>query len=108
MTEPSAAVADLVVEDNPEESRYEAWLGDRVVGIAEYELVDDSGPIVFVHTEVLPDAEGMGVGRGLARGALDDVRRRGLRIELQCPFFSGYIERHPEDADLLADQPSSD
>jgi predicted GNAT family acetyltransferase len=102
MTEPPAPAADLVVEDNPEESRYEAWLGDRVVGIAEYELPDDAGPITFVHTEVLPDAEGMGVGRGLARGALADVRRRGLKVILECPFMTGYVKRHPEDADLLA------
>jgi len=69
MTEPSAPTAELLFEDNREESRYEAWLGDRMVGIAEYELADESGPIVFVHTEVLPGAEGMGVGRGLARAA---------------------------------------
>ncbi|MEA2518687.1 MAG: uncharacterized protein QOF49_767 [Chloroflexota bacterium] len=102
MTQPSASAAGLVVEDNREESRYEAWLGDRVVGIAEYELADDAGPIVFVHTEVLPDAEGMGVGRGLARGALDDVRRRKLKVVSECDFMTGYFKRHPEDADLLA------
>jgi predicted GNAT family acetyltransferase len=103
MTEPSALTAELVVEDNAEESRYEAWIGERVVGIAEYELPDDAGPMVFVHTEVLPDAEGMGVGRGLAKGALADVRRRGLRIVLECEFMQGYLRRHPEEADLLAD-----
>jgi predicted GNAT family acetyltransferase len=104
MTEPVAAPpVDLVIEDNPDESRYEAWLGDRIVGIAEYELPDENGPIVFVHTEVLPGAEGMGVGRGLARGALDDVRRRRLRLVPECDFIAGFIRRHPEDADLVAD-----
>jgi len=103
MTEPSPIVADLVVEDNPDESRYEAWLGDRMVGIAEYELPDETGPIVFVHTEVLPGAEGMGVGRGLARAALDDVRARGLRLVAECEFIAGFLKRHPEDRDLIAD-----
>jgi uncharacterized protein len=102
VTEPSALAAELVVEDNPEESRYEAWLGDRMVGIAEYELADEAGPIVFVHTEVLPGAEGMGVGRGLARGALDDVRRRGLHLIAECEFIAGFLKRHPEDRDLIA------
>ena len=106
MTERSSSapppVADLVVEDNPDESRYEAWLGERIVGIAEYELPDDAGPMTFVHTEVLPDAEGMGVGRGLAKGALADVRTRGLRIVLECEFMQGYLRRHPEEADLVA------
>ena len=103
MTESAPAAADLVVEDNPDESRYEAWLGAKMVGIAEYELPDETGPIVFVHTEVLPGAEGMGVGRGLARAALDDVRRRGLRLVAECEFIAGFLKRHPEDRDLVAD-----
>ena len=57
----------------------------------------------FVHTEVLPGAEGMGVGRGLARAALDDVRRRGLKLVAECEFIAGFLKRHPEDRDLLAD-----
>ena len=102
MTEPTAVAAELVVEDNADESRYEAWLGDRMVGIAEYELPDEAGPITFVHTEVMAGAEGMGVGRGLARGALDDVRRRGLKLIPECEFIAGFLKRHPEDRDLLA------
>lgn len=104
MTDSTAAQAlDLIVEDNPDESRYEARIGERVVGVAEYELPDEAGPIVFVHTEVLPDAEGHGVGSRLARGALDDVRRRGLRVVAECPFIATYIRRHPEYDDLIAD-----
>ena len=102
MTESSTAAAELVVEDNPEESRYEARVGERVVGIAEYELADDGGPIVFVHTEVLPDAEGLGVGSRLAKDALDDVRRRGLRLVAECEFIAAYLKRHREYDDLIA------
>jgi predicted GNAT family acetyltransferase len=105
MTEPTAAppiAAELVVEDNRDESRYEAWLGDRLVGIAEYEHADESAPIVFVHTEVLSGAEGMGVGRGLARAALDDVRKRGLKLVPECEFIAGFLKRHPQDQDLIA------
>ena len=47
MPEPTTAPLDVVVEDNPEEARYEARIGDRIVGIAEYELTDEQGPIVF-------------------------------------------------------------
>ena len=101
MSDPAATDA-LVVEDNSDESRYEARLGDRVVAISEYELTDEAGPIVFVHTEVLPDAEGRGVGSRLARGALDDVRRRGLRLVADCPFIAAYIRRNPEYRDLVA------
>ena len=102
MTEPGvAATEDLVVEDNPQESRYEARMGDRLVGIAEYELPDDQGPITFVHTEVLPEAEGHGVGSALARAALDDVRRRGLRAVVDCPFIGAWLKRHHEYDDLI-------
>ena len=102
MTDQSVAAPEIVVEDNPEESRYEARLGDRLLGIAEYELPDDRGPIVFVHTEVLPDAEGLGVGSRLAKGALDDVRARGLRLIAECEFIAAYLKRHREYDDLLA------
>ena len=102
MTERSAAAADLVVEDNARESRYEARLGGQLLGFAEYEFRDAAGPIVFTHTEVLPDAEGKGVGRGLARGALDDVRRRGLKLVAECEFIAAFLDRHPEDRDLIA------
>jgi uncharacterized protein len=102
VTEPNVATEEIVVEDNPEESRYEAKLGDRIVGIAEYELPDEAGPITFTHTEVLPDAEGHGVGGRLARAALDDVRHRGLRLVAECEFIAAYLKRHHEYDDLIA------
>ena len=102
MVQPSVRDAEILVEDNPEESRYEARIGDRVIGIAEYELPDDRGPITFVHTEVLPDVEGLGVGSRLAREALDDVRRRGLKLIADCPFISAYLKRHRDYDDLIA------
>ena len=58
--------------------------------------------MVFTHTEVDPSFEGQGVGSALARGALDDVRSRGLHIIAMCPFISAYVRRHPEYADLIA------
>jgi predicted GNAT family acetyltransferase len=87
--------------DNPGEHRYEAWLKGRVVGVSEYELRD--GRIVFVHTEVDPSVEGLGIGGKLARGALDDVRRRGLKVVAECPFIAAWLKRHRDYADLIAD-----
>ena len=94
-------VADeLRVADNPVEHRYEAWLGDRRVGVSEYEL--RGGRLVFVHTEVDPSVEGMGIGSRLAQAALDDVRQRGLKIRVECPFISSWLRRHREYSDLVA------
>jgi predicted GNAT family acetyltransferase len=107
MPEPTTAPLDVVVEDNPEEARYEARIGDRIVGIAEYELTDEQGPIVFVHTEVVPDVEGQGVGARLARSALEDVRRRGLRLVSDCPFISAFLKRHHDWDDLIVEGPAA-
>lgn len=90
---------ELVVIDNPAAARYEARLGEQVVGIAEYEREGDR--IVFVHTEVDPNVEGRGVGSSLARGALDDARSRGLAVTVECPFIGAWIRRHSEYADLV-------
>jgi predicted GNAT family acetyltransferase len=93
--------AEIDVTDNPAASRYEARIGDRLLGIVDYELDPAGEAIVLVHTEVLPDAEGRGVGSRLAKTALEDVRRRGLRLTVDCPFIGAYLKRHPgEYADL--------
>ena len=90
----------LTVADNPDEKRYEARLGDRVVGFSQYGRVQDR--IVFLHTEVDESMEGQGVGSRLAAWAIADVRAKGLRITARCPFIAAWLERHPEHADLIA------
>jgi uncharacterized protein len=93
-------MSDVEVRDNPAESRYEAWLGGELAGIAVYALGDQA--IVFLHTEVDDRFEGQGVGSALARGALDDVRASGGRhVVPQCPFIKGWIDKHPDYQDLL-------
>jgi uncharacterized protein len=91
---------ETTVRDNPEDSRYEIRDGDRVLGLAAYERRGDT--TVFTHTEVDPDAGQDGLGSTLVRAALDDVRRRGGSLVAQCSFVRGWIERHPDYADLVA------
>lgn len=91
----------VTVRDNPERSRYDASVESGVVaGFAEYEDLD--GVRVFTHTEVDDAFEGQGIGSSLARGALDDVRERGLSLRAKCPFIRKFVERHQEYADLRA------
>jgi predicted GNAT family acetyltransferase len=47
------------------------------------------------------------VGSQLVRGALDDLRARGLRVVPLCPFVAAYLRRHPEDADLVGTDPAT-
>jgi predicted GNAT family acetyltransferase len=87
------------VRDNPERNRYELEV-DGHVAVAVYTLAP--GVITFVHTEVPPELGGKGVGSALVKGALDDVRRRGLKVVVRCSFVRGYMAKHPEFNDLLA------
>ncbi|GAA3786577.1 GNAT family N-acetyltransferase [Streptomyces chiangmaiensis] len=89
------------VNDVPGANRYEGRVDgeSRVAGVAEYIRTPEL--VAFVHTEVAPEYEGKGVGSALVRSALDDARASGLRVLATCPFFAGWIARHPEYQDLL-------
>ena len=41
---------------------------------------------------------------GLVRFALDDARRRGLKVIAICPYVQQYLVRHPEDRDIVVGQ----
>lgn len=90
----------MTVQDNPAKRRYEAIVDGEVAGYVFYQ--EREGELVLIHTEVAEEFEGQGIGSRLAAGTLDDIRARGLRIVPLCPFIKGYIERHPDYADLVA------
>lgn len=88
------------VIDNKQKKRFELSL-DGATALIDY---IESGDIVsMTHTEVPSAFEGKGVGSKLVKGALEIVKRDGKRVEPACPFIAGYIERHPEFADLVAE-----
>lgn len=88
------------VHDNPASGRYELYVdGDRA-GFADYEVRGDVA--VFPHTVIDRDRRGQGLGEILVRGALDDVRRRGLRVIPACWFVASFIDEHPGYEDLRA------
>jgi len=88
-----------LIEDAPERDRYEARVDDELAGVLEY--IHKRGRIALMHTEVDPAFEGRGVGSALVRHALDDARRRGLRVIATCPYVQSYLDRHPEDDDIV-------
>ncbi|MFE9252681.1 GNAT family N-acetyltransferase [Streptomyces sp. NPDC007088] len=87
------------VTDDPGTSRYKARLGQELAGFAQY--VDSEGLIAFVHTVVDPAYEGQGVGSALVRTSLDAARASGTPVLAVCPFYAGWIARHPAYQDLL-------
>lgn len=96
---------NIVVTNVPAELRYEARDEETLAGLAAY-LLTSNDLIVLTHTEVEDGFEGKGVGSQLARFALDDARARGLGVVPLCPFIKGWIERHPDYADLVHQLPT--
>jgi predicted GNAT family acetyltransferase len=99
MPEPDPTVR---VVDNPERHRYEGYVGDQLAGFVTYRT--RPGVQVLVHTEVDGAFGGRGVGSRLASAVLEQARAHGLKVDPFCPFIAGYIERHPELADLVVDR----
>ncbi|MBM0234717.1 N-acetyltransferase [Micromonospora sp. STR1_7] len=92
-----------LIEDNPAKNRFEILVDDALAGFTAY--VPRGEVLVFTHTEVDPGFQGKGVASALIKGTLDEIRTRGVRLVPQCPFVAAYIDKHPEYADLVAEQP---
>ena len=88
------------VIDDPAENRYEAFVGDTMVGFLQYRRTPKV--VILTHTEVDPELERHGYGTALARHALDEARARGEHVIPRCPFVSAFVEDHLEYADVVA------
>jgi uncharacterized protein len=95
---PALAVSDVAAAE-----RYEATIDGELAGSIEY--VVKHGRLALIHTEVLPEYEGQGVGSGLVRFAIAEARRRGLKVIATCPFVQSYVESHPETHDIVIGMP---
>jgi len=93
----------LEIVDVPADRRYEARLGGELAGWVDYHRVRNR--LVALHTEVLPEFGGRGIGSTLVRRVIDDARAGGSTITPRCPLFIAHFERHPEDRDLVAMPP---
>jgi predicted GNAT family acetyltransferase len=89
------------VVDVPDRGRFEVLLDGRVVGLASYHV--ENGSMTLQHTEVDPSVGGRGIGKVLVAGVLAAARERGLYVLPYCSFVRHYIQQHPEELDLVAD-----
>jgi uncharacterized protein len=88
------------VRNAQERSRYEVLVDGQVVGVADYRIYGDV--VVMPHTEVVPEMRRRGLAARLVAHALDDVRAAGQRVDPRCWYVAGFIDDHPEYADLRA------
>jgi uncharacterized protein len=89
------------VSDSPDEDRYVIKVDGQVAGWLDYHIRGDV--FVALHTETDPAYSGQGLASTLVTQVLDRVRASGRRLRPLCPFVVQYLRRHPEYADLVAE-----
>ena len=89
---------DPEIHDNAELKRYELPV-DGEVAIVTYNL---SPPNLMITETLVPERlEGRGIASRLAKHVLADAKARDLLILPVCPFFSVYLQKHPEHAEAV-------
>jgi predicted GNAT family acetyltransferase len=99
--QPMPSERELHVRDVPGKSRYEARLGDDATLAALIDYRQGDRWMALVHTEVREGFEGQGLGSRLVRAVLEDLRERGIAVVPKCPFVLSWLQRHPEQHDVL-------
>jgi predicted GNAT family acetyltransferase len=61
-----------------------------------------AGALDLVHTGVDPKLRRRGIGESLVRAALGYARANQLLVIPSCSFAARWLEKHPEERDLLA------
>ncbi|WP_067571972.1 GNAT family N-acetyltransferase [Nocardia acidivorans] len=91
---PSESIASVEVRKNAELDRFELYVDGMLAGVTAYQ--DTANERAFVHTEIYPQHEGLGYGRKLVQGALDQTRDAGFGILPMCPMVHHFVESRPE------------
>jgi predicted GNAT family acetyltransferase len=59
------------------------------------------GVVDLTHTHVDRALRGQGVAEALAEAAFDFAREQGLRVVPSCSFVKGWVEKNPDQQDIL-------
>ena len=89
------------VRRNDQEERYEILLAGAVVG--HLATKERPNAVILVHTETDDSVQGRGLAARLVTATLDDLRAKGQRVLVRCPYGREFIDEHPEYADLEFD-----
>ncbi len=91
-------MTDPEIRDNPERHQYELPV-DGELAVVTYNL---SPPNLMITETLVPQRlEGRGIASRLAKHVLADAKARDLLVLPVCPFFSAYLQKHPEHADVV-------
>ena len=89
---------DPEIRNVEENHRYELTV-DGETAVVAYNL--SGGTLMITETLVPRALEGRGVAGRMARHVTEDARARGLLMLPVCTFFSGWLKKHPEHADVV-------
>lgn len=71
--------------------------------VAEITFPEVTPGIVDIdHTFVDGSLRGQGVAGKLAATAVKTIRENGWKAKVSCSYIAGWMEKHPEEKDLLA------
>lgn len=88
------------VQHDPERLRFFLEVAGGTAELV-YQQLDDH-TVDLVHTRVPDAAAGQGVGGRLAQAAFSWARQGGMHLVPTCPFVQKWLERHPDERDLLS------
>lgn len=94
-------MTDVSVTDNTDAARFEVRVDGALAGFADYRLREHGTVVAVMHTEIDDAFAGEGLAKQLAVAVLDGLRADGRSLLPFCPFFRGYVAKHPEYADLV-------
>ncbi len=87
------------LEINTAAQRYEFFLGERRIGLADYR--DEGEAVRIPHTEIDPAVGGRGLGSRMVRDVLDDLRAHDRKVLPDCPFVAKVIREDKSYLDLV-------
>ena len=92
------AASTSAVRDNTSAGRFELAV-DGSIAFAAYRLAGDR--VIITHTETPPALRGRGIASELVKGALGLIRADRHKVVAGCSFVVNYLDRHPDDADIV-------
>jgi uncharacterized protein len=96
---PDPAPAPYEVTHHQAASRFEVAL-DGGLAVCVYRRQGDR--LLATHTEVPQALEGRGIAAAMVKAFLDWARAEGLKVTPLCSYVVTYLQRHPENQDLVA------
>ncbi len=64
----------------------------------------DKGVMELVETYTPPQHRGKGIAKALVKKAVEDARKKGLKVVPICSYSVYYFIKYPEERDVLAEE----